>query len=135
MQPRNVEKVPRFTFEDCPHTDVDHRGSSRTVHRTYCKMCQEFIDEMPRVLKVQIAKSVEEAPLETVDLTENIATPTVLEPFGHLELQQIISSFGRYVSSEAKSEQMDRRQLHLILESVICEQLGARDEDPVGDAV
>ena len=30
---------------------------------------------------------------------------------------------------------MDARQLHLILESVISEQLGARYEDPVGDAV
>ena len=131
-------EVPRFTFEDCPHTDVDHRGSSRTVHRTYCKMCQEFIDEMPleqHQHRVQIAKSVEEAPLETVDLIENIATSTVVEPFGHLELQQIISSFGRYVSSEAESEEMDGRQLHLILESVISEQLGARYEDPVGDAV
>jgi len=81
-------EVPRITFEDCPHSDVDHRGSSRTVHRTYCKMCQDFIDEMPQEQhqrRVQIAKSVEEAPLETVDLIENIATPAVVEPFTHLD--------------------------------------------------
>ena len=30
---------------------------------------------------------------------------------------------------------MDGRRLHVLLEGAICAQLGARDEDPVGDAV
>ena len=58
------DEVPRFSFEDCPHTDVDHRGSSRTVFRTYCKMCQEFINwnntnvgyRLPRRLKKRLWK-------------------------------------------------------------------------------
>ena len=101
-------------------------------------MCQEFINEMPleqHQRRVQVAKKVEEAPLETVELIENIATPVDVEAFSPLELQQIISTFGQYVSSEAESEEIDGRRLHVLLEGAICAQLGARDEDPVGDAV
>ena len=33
----------------CPHsiTDTDHRGSSRSTHRTFCKQCGTFIEEVP----------------------------------------------------------------------------------------
>lgn len=40
-------QTPQFRFEDCPHTQADHRGSSRSVFTTFCKMCHEFIDQMP----------------------------------------------------------------------------------------
>ena len=32
----------------CPHTDVDHRGSGPRLHRTFCKMCQTYIGEVPQ---------------------------------------------------------------------------------------
>ena len=70
-------------------------------------MCQEFIDEMPleqHHRRVRVARNVEGASLETVDLIENIATPADVEAFSPLELRQIISTFGQYVSSEAESE-------------------------------
>ena len=31
------EMIPQYTFEECPHEDKDFRGSSRSVHRTFCK--------------------------------------------------------------------------------------------------
>ena len=36
------EMIPQFPFEECPHEDRDSRGSSRSVHRTFCKQCCTF---------------------------------------------------------------------------------------------
>ena len=58
-------EAPRFSPENYTHADVDFRGSSRTTHRTFSKLCQTFIDEAPMAIRkerVTIAKKVESAP-------------------------------------------------------------------------
>ena len=69
------ETTPKFSPEDCPHTDVDFRGSSRTTHRTFCKLCCTFIDEAPmdiRKDRVTIAKKVENAPMNKAAIVDSL---------------------------------------------------------------
>lgn len=67
--------VAQFSPESCPHTDVDHRGSSKAAHRTFCKMCDTYIDETPMTVrrdKVEVAKKVENAPVSKVPIVESV---------------------------------------------------------------
>ena len=34
--------LPQYPVNQCPHEDRDFRGSSRSVHRTFCKQCCAF---------------------------------------------------------------------------------------------
>ena len=61
------EMIPQFPFEECPHEDRDSRGSSRSVHRTFCKQCCAFLDETPMELqktRKEVSHKVLDAPLE-----------------------------------------------------------------------
>ena len=43
-----VEEPPMNDPSHCPHVNTDHRGSTKTVHRTYCKDCKQVVEEMPQ---------------------------------------------------------------------------------------
>lgn len=82
------DEAPRFSPENCTHADVDFRGSSRTTHRTFSKLCQTFIDEAPMAIRkerVTIAKKVESAPINKIAIVDSIVEDDV----DHLTPEQI----------------------------------------------
>ena len=81
-------EAPRFSPENYTHADVDFRGSSRTTHRTFSKLCQTFIDEAPMAIRkerVTIAKKVESAPINKIAIVDSIVEDDV----DHLTPEQI----------------------------------------------
>ena len=89
------DQTPKFSPENCPHTDVDSRGSSRTTHRTFCKLCCTFIDEAPmeiRKERVTIAKKVETAPMAKVAIVDSLIEEDV-EQLSPEQLDDILARF------------------------------------------
>eukprot|EP00439_Symbiodinium_sp_Y106_P086486 s470_g33.t1 len=56
----------------CSHETTDHRGSSRSTSRTFCRMCGIFVDEVPQEFHRE-RKAVSEKLLEATEM----ALPTV----------------------------------------------------------
>lgn len=71
------EEYP-YIYENCPHDNLDHRGSSRVTSRTFCKGCGHFIDEQPQVemkKRVTVSKAVIESPQENFEvISEHVNT-------------------------------------------------------------
>ena len=56
----------------CSHEATDHRGSSRSRSRTFCRMCGTFVDEVPQEFHRE-RKAVSERMLEATELALPIA--------------------------------------------------------------
>ena len=66
----HVRKTPKttrkFSPSACTREHVDHRGSSKTVHRTFCLDCETCVNEVPQSehrRSLDIARDVENAPV------------------------------------------------------------------------
>eukprot|EP00973_Karenia_brevis_P030358 4186177-Karenia_brevis.AAC.1 len=42
------ENKPRYKFADCPHDDIDRRGSDKKKVRIFCKQCCQYIESVDR---------------------------------------------------------------------------------------
>ena len=51
----------------CSHEATDHRGSSRSTSRTFCRMCGIFVDEVPQEFHRE-RKAASEKMLEATEL-------------------------------------------------------------------
>ena len=117
------DMTPMVSPENCPHDDTDHRGSSKSVHRTFCKKCCTFIDEAPievRRERVAIAKKVETASVRTLPIVESLVeeTPDGLTP---VQLEELMPRFATLVSETCQSEAMTSARLHELLHQAISE--------------
>ena len=130
------DQTPKFSPENCTHADVDFRGSSRTTHRTFCKLCCTFIDEAPRDIRkerVTFAKKVENAPMNKVAIVDSLVEDDV----DHLtpdQIDNILAHFASLVATCSESQAMTRPRLHELLHQAITD----TDEDSfqmVGDLV
>eukprot|EP00973_Karenia_brevis_P029169 4024258-Karenia_brevis.AAC.1 len=43
-----VEPKPKFKFENCPHNEIDRRGSDKKKVRNFCKQCCQYVDSLDR---------------------------------------------------------------------------------------
>ena len=69
------QEEPTYPDGECPHEDVDYRGSSRTTHRVYCKQCCTYNDEAPMQVfkeRTTTAKKVETVQVNKVSVIESI---------------------------------------------------------------
>ena len=88
------DEIYEHAFDECPHEDVDHRGSSKNNFRTFCKQCGCFIHEMPmeiRKRRVAVASRVEEVPEPTLAVVENITSPEAQNRIAYYDVQAILS--------------------------------------------
>ena len=45
---RKRVETPTYEPQNCPHEELDRRGSTKNITRIYCKQCSEFIDARDR---------------------------------------------------------------------------------------
>ena len=45
----------------CQHIHTDHRGSTKTMVRTWCKDCGKYVDAIPRDMANEINQAVQDA--------------------------------------------------------------------------
>ena len=67
-----------YTFENCPHEEVDHRGSSKSTSRVFCKQCGNFIHEEDiavRKHRLEVSKRVEEVPEPVLEVASHVTDP------------------------------------------------------------
>ena len=129
------QEEPTYPVDECPHEDVDYRGSSRTTHRVYCKQCCTYIDEAPvQVFKERttIAKKVETVQVDKVPVIESIVDedPQILTPG---QLDKILPQFAQLVSSVAETEAITRSRLHELLHQSIDDALDDDSFSVVGE--
>eukprot|EP00973_Karenia_brevis_P006657 904258-Karenia_brevis.AAC.1 len=43
-----IENKPKFNFEDCPHDEIDRRGSVKKKVRIFCKQCCQYDESVDR---------------------------------------------------------------------------------------
>ena len=117
------DMTPMVSPENCPHDDTDHRGSSKSVHRTFCKKCCTFIDEAPievRRERVAIAKKVETASVRTLPIVESLVEETS-DGLTPVQLEELMPRFATLVSETCQSEAMTSARLHELLHQAISE--------------
>ena len=88
--------IPQYPFEECPHEDKDAQGSSRSVHRTFCKQCCTFLDETPMELqktRKEVSHKVLDAPLERVSIIEQLVDDSKEATLSPEMLDTILNDF------------------------------------------
>jgi hypothetical protein len=71
-----------YEHTDCLHEEVDHRGSTKDMKRTFCKLCMTYIDEVPQEQARQadsVARSVRERASATqINIIDNLLDRNVI---------------------------------------------------------
>lgn len=128
--------MPMYPFQDCPHEDTDSRGSSRSVHRTFCKQCCTFLDETPMELQKtrrEVSKKVLDAPLDKVAIVDQVVDESKETTFSPEMLESILAEFTAQVATCAESEAVTSSKLHEILHKAIADAEGDNSFTVVGD--
>ncbi len=121
------EEYP-FIYENCPHNDLDHRGSSRVTSRTFCKGCGHFIDEQPQVemkKRVAVSKAVIESPAENFQVIQGLVSTESQEGMSYPEIDFIIRHFEGSVRE--LEHPITPAKLHHCLAEYIDLVIGARE--------
>ena len=130
------EMIPQYTFEECPHEDKDFRGSSRSVHRTFCKQCCTFLDETPRELqktRKAVSHKVLDAPLERVSIIQQVDDDSKEMTFSPEMLDMVLTEFASLVASYSESEAITSTKLHEPLHQSIANAEGENSFSVVGE--
>ena len=72
------ELIPRFSVDQCPHEDVDRRGSSTSVVHFFCKQCCTYIDCRDRE-QTRVADATAKAIPRATTAQQRLATATLNE--------------------------------------------------------
>ena len=67
--------APKKDPRNCTHENTDSRGSTKKVHKTFCKDCQSYIDEIPQHMwkeKQDVAQSVAASSSRVLDATSRL---------------------------------------------------------------
>ena len=121
------EQAPKFAYDDCPHSDTDFRGSSRSVHRVYCKLCCSFLDETPMELqktRKAASEKVVNAPLDRIPMIERLVEEEPEEGHTPEMLEKILTEFAAQVALAAETEAVTSIKLHELLHQSIEESKG-----------
>ena len=121
------EQAPKFAYDDCPHSDTDFRGSSRSVHRVFCKLCCSFLDETPTELqktRKAASEKVVNAPLDRIPMIERLVEEEPEEGHTPEMLEKILTEFAAQVTLAAETEAVTSIKLHELLHQSIEESKG-----------
>ena len=109
----------------CPHSIVDHRGSSRSTHRTFCKQCGTFIDEVPGDFHKERRNAAEQVLNATAEASGTVQALTSEDATTCLDatlVEGIVGVFADRVSTMAAIEQaISPQTLHDVLRDCIIE--------------
>ena len=109
----------------CPHSIVDHRGSSRSTHRTLCKQCGTFIDEVPGDFHKErrnAAEQVLNATAEALGTVQALTSEDATTCLDATLVEGIVGVFADRVSTMVAIEQaISPQTLHDVLRDCIIE--------------
>ena len=109
----------------CPHSIVDHRGSSRSTHRTFCKQCGTFIDEVPGDFHKErrnAAEQVLNATAEALGTVQALTSEDATTCLDATLVEGIVGVFADRVSTMVAIEQaISPQTLHDVLRDCIIE--------------
>ena len=128
--------IPQYPFEECPHEDKDAQGSSRSVHRTFCKQCCTFLDETPMELqktRKEVSHKVLDAPLERVSIIEQLVDDSKEATLSPEMLDTILTDFASLVATCSESEAITSTKLHELLHQSIANAEGDISFSMVGE--
>ena len=113
------EQAPKFAYEDCPHSDTDFRGSSRSVHRVFCKLCCSFWMRLRWSSKRAASEKVVNAPLDRIPMIERLVDEEPQDGHTPEMLEKILTEFASQVALAVTSI-----KLHELLHQSIEESKG-----------
>ena len=92
--------VPTKDPAECQHKRVDHRGSTRSTHKTFCLDCCSFVDEIPQWMH-QRSKEVGEAASSSPSKMQDLTRRTLEEhDLTQMEAGEVVkNSLGSLVST------------------------------------
>lgn len=123
------EENYQYAFENCPHTDVDHRGSSKTAFRTFFKQCGCFINEMPiaeHQHRVQVAERVENTDPQTLQVVTSLTGDGANDRMSSAEVQAVLAALTQSLLDSGPKSPAD---LHWELDDAIIEVMTEQDPD------
>ena len=132
-----------YTFENCPHEEVDHRGSSKSTSRVFCKQCGNFIHEEDiavRKHRLEVSKRVEEAPEPVLEVASHVTDPrSSAYKYPSEEIQSILNLLGQNLSDQGDLTVADLHgelaqaiDMHNALMDQDQMQMGVDSDDPDG---
>ena len=119
----------QFGFENCPHTDVDHRGSSKTMFRTFCRQRGNFIDEMPLVEhqhRKEVVARVAESEVQTLQVVTNLTSPEATQRMTNAEVQAALATLSQNLLDAGPQSPAE---LHKALDDAMIEIMVQQDSD------
>ena len=107
----------------CSHEATDHRGSSRSTSRTFCRMCGIFVDEVPQEFHRE-RKAVSEKLLEATEMAlpivQSITADDATADLDPEAVLQLLGSFQERVQQAiALEERIHPTVLHAWLKEAI----------------
>eukprot|EP00971_Amphidinium_carterae_P352490 6492618-Amphidinium_carterae.1 len=134
-------KLPRpqvsaaYSSETCPHTSTDNRGSNRSVHKVYCKLCQTVLSEEPQSIykkRVGLSDKALKGSLQEARAIERAVTKEKLT--GEQALNAI-KLFAKQASMHAgSSKEVSVSELVAMLHDAVDVQLGGQDSKSLPSA-
>ena len=111
-----------FKYEDCPHEKTNNLGSSKTLSRTYCLQCGNFINEelqedRKKKKKKDLATAILEAPNENLQVIHSLARKSSQSHMTPTHATFVVDLFGGYVQEMTDMNESIRplrvQKLHL----------------------
>ena len=93
----------------CSHEATDHRGSSRSTSRTFCRMCGIFVDEVPQEFHRE-RKTVSEKLLEATEMALPIVQSiTADDATADLDPEAVLQLLGSFQERVQQAIAMEER--------------------------
>ena len=58
---------PQYKFEECPHADLDRRGSTKDHVYIWCKLCCNHIDVRPRAKIAELDEAIKKMQIASTE--------------------------------------------------------------------
>ena len=125
-----------FKYEDCPHENekTNNLCSSKTLSRTYCLQCGNFINQEPqedRKVKKSLATAIMEAPNENLEVIHLLAKKSSQDYMSPAHASFVVDLFGGYVQEMVdRNEDINPVSMHRCLTQAIDNAEAALYDDP-----
>ena len=107
----------------CPHEATDHRGSSRTTSRTFCRMCGTFVDEVPQDFhreRKAVSEKLLEATEQALPIVQALTADDATADLNQEAVEQLMAVFqDRVTNAMAQEERIHPAALHEWLREAI----------------
>ena len=105
----------------CSHEATDHRGSSRSTSRTFCRMCGIFVDEVPQEFHRE-RKAVSEKLLEATEMALPIVQSiTADDATADLDPEAVLQLLGSFQERVQQAIAMEERSHPTVLHAWLKE--------------